>query len=434
MEFIGREEELKFLEKKYNTLNSEFIIVYGRRRLGKTRLLKKSIENKKSTYYLAVEESVEKNIEYFRSLLAQHLNNSLIEQINTNSWSEFFRLIIDLIPQNYIFIFDEFPYLVKQDKSIISHFQKIYDEYLKDKGIKLILCGSSTSIMGDLMQYQSPLYGRRTGVIKLKELSYFEVSQFLSKIKDLEEITNYYLIFGGIPYYLEQIDQKSSFKQNFMELFLEGQSLFLDEVNFLLKEEFREVRNYLSIFKAIAKGKNKFTEISYDTLIEKGSLSKYLTNLEILELINNKKSFFDKANSKKTIYTINDNFIYFWFSTLDLYISELDNKEIQNKIFKTIMPRNFGFLFEKVCHNILKKHYEKVGTYFRDNIEIDILGQKNNTIDCFECKYTKNSNEKQILEKLNNKVKYLPDSYKYNTKIISINSGINLKKLLELSK
>lgn len=435
MKFVGRERELKYLHDMYKKKNSQLIIIYGRRRLGKTSLIKESIKNEtNSNYFLLVQESIEKNLDYFKEELSVKLNNPILKDVNASSWVEYFRLIKDFIPQNFILILDELPYLIQQDRGIVSQFQKIYDEYLKPKNVKLILCGSSISVMGDLMSYQSPLYGRRTGVINLKELSFYEVKKLLSKIEDLEVIMKYYMIFGGIPYYLEQLDQNLSFEKNLHKLFFNGQSMFLDEINFLLKEEFREVRNYLSIFKSIAKGKNKFSEIAQDSYIEKSSLSKYLINLEILGLIRNVKSFFDKPNSKKTIYVIEDNYIFFWFAAISDNLSNLENKKVQANILKLTLPRVFGYLFEKVSMRILSKQFEKIGTYFRNDIEIDILGQIGDKVTCFECKFKSDINEKEILNKLEEKISLLPNEFKYDKKIISINNEINLQKLLEISK
>lgn len=431
MVFIGRKNELEYLNEKFNSKKSEFIIIYGRRRLGKTFLLKESINNKKnSIYFLLTEENILKNLESFRNHLSEKLNNEIIKDLNISSWVDFFRKAINLIPENSIIILDEFPYLINQDKSIISQFQKIYDEYLKEKNIKFILCGSSNSIMGDLISYQSPLYGRRTGSIKLEEFNISEINLFFKNKVSIEEIFKYKMIFGGVPYYLDQINSNLSFNENFENFFFKKQSIFMDEVLFLLKIEFKEVRNYLSIFKSISRGKNKFSEISNFTGVEKGSLSKYLSNLENLDLIKNVKSFFDKPNSKKSIYKIKDNFIYFWFSVIDKYLSDLTNIQTQKKLFIDL-NREFGFLFEKECQNILSKDYEKLGSFFnKKGIEIDLIGKKAEKYDLFECKFKKQVNEKKILNELKEKIKFLPKDIKINSKnLISIDTGITLKDL-----
>lgn len=435
MVFVGRKEELNLLSEIYVSKRPELVIIYGRRRLGKTTLIKKSLENKNNyCYFLCTQENISQNLEAYKEQLSLILKNDLIREVSTESFERFFYKIKDLIPKNFIFVFDEFPYLISQDKSILSQFQKIYDEYFKSKNIKLILNGSSNSIMTDLLNYQSPLYGRRTASIKLSELKFFEVKDLLKNIKSLEDVVKYNLIFGGIPYYLEQINQDLNFNENITNFFFREHSFFLDEVLFLLKEEFKEIKNYLAILQSIAKGKTKFNEISESSNIDKSSLSVYLKNLEIIGLIENIKSFFDKQNSKKTIYKIKDNFIFFYYFVISKNINNLSNKEVQKNILNENIPHSFGFLFEKFCFNILKNHYEKIGTYFRDGVEIDILCQKENTIYCFECKFKKNINKKNVLSELNEKIQYLPKEYNYNLNICSIEEDYNLKKLLSLSK
>jgi hypothetical protein len=312
MKFVGREKELENIKEKLSSKKAELIILYGRRRLGKSTLLKESIKDyKNSTYFQFSQENAIKNLIYFSNMLRKNFNDERFENNKRENWFEYFYLIRDLIPENYIFVLDEFPYLIETDKTIISQFQKIYDEILKSKNCKLVLCGSSSSIMTDLLEYKSPLYGRRTLSIELKEFSLSEVKIFLNNINNLEELIKYVFIFGGIPYYLEQINQDLSFEENFKNLFFDGKSFFHDEIIFLLKEEVREVRNYLAILKAIGTGKNKFNEIENDSLIEKSSLSKYIQTLEIIGLVKQHKSFFSKNKKPKVdkkIFNFIDNF------------------------------------------------------------------------------------------------------------------------------
>lgn len=398
MAFIGREKELKELKERYNSNKSEFIIVYGRRRLGKTSLIKHSLP-KKSVYFLLTQEKSLINLESFKQTMSNI--NPLFEKIKANSWVEYFKLI-DL-PEKLTIVFDEFPYLVSQDKSILSQFQKIYDEYLKPKKIKLILCGSSMSIMNQLQEYKSPLYGRRTCSIKLEPFNLIETSKLLkySKINSLKA----HLALGGVPYYIEQfidIDEK-----NFFNKLISDKGIFVDEPQFLLREDFKETGNYFAILKAISQGKITFNEISDYTLIEKGSLSKYLQNLEKLNYIENYRSFFSKQNSKKTRYILKDNFLIFWFKII--YKNLLKQKYDINQVL--------GKLFESEVKKIYSKHYSEVGTYFDKNIEIDVLAKKEKEILCIECKLSKNTND---LFKLKEKIKYLPHKFNYIPLIISL--------------
>lgn len=433
--FVGREKELKFLKEKYNSEKSEFIIIYGRRRLGKTKLLQESIKNNKnSLYFLLTKETPEINLIRFKDILSKVLNNSLLNDIIANSWEEYFSKIKDLLPKDFTIIFDEIPYLFSQNKSITSQFQKIYDEYLLNKKINLILCGSSISIMDEISSYSSPLYGRRTGKINLKAFNIIETKSYLSKIKNLEEIFKYQLIFGGIPYYLKQINQDLSFEDNISNLFLSDLSIFDDEVSFLLKEEFREVRNYISILRSISKGYNTLTRIAENSLIERSTLSKYLISLEKLDLISQNISFFDKENSKKTIYKINDNFIFIWFSIFEKQKQYIINDLTKKNIISQLIPQNLGYLFEKECKIILSNRYFKIGSFFnKEGVEVDLVCEnEDKSLDVYECKFKKGINEKEEIYKLEKKLSSFPSFVKINkVSLISIDRGITIEDLIK---
>ena len=437
MRFIGRKKELKLLEEEQRKDTSSLIIIYGRRRTGKTRLIKESLKGRDSLYFLLTQESLLKNMESFQSALSFSLFEPLVEEIQASSWEEYFRKVVKMIPEGYTIAIDEFPYMISQDKSIVSQFQKIYDEYLKPRKINLILCGSALSIMGDIIAYKSPLYGRATARIRLKGFSFHETKEYLKGISDLKDIARYHMLSGGIPYYLEQFSASESFENNIRHQFLSGQGVLLDEVSFLLRGEFRETRNYLSILRAIGRGKTTFTEISMDTLIDKASLSRYLSSLEDLCIIKTIHSFFDKINSKKTRYSIDDPFIFIWFSVFYKNISMLENSEIQRRIIKEYLPTAFGYLFEKLCIDILSKHFEKIGPYFKGETEIDIIGKKDSTMFCYECKFSDSINESKIRKELEDKLNALKSvgAFEFIPQLISITKGdITLKDLLSLSK
>ncbi len=426
MTFIGRKKELAIVKDVLSSKKAELLILYGRRRLGKSTLLKKSIENTNALYFQFFEEPSLKNLDYFKKTLANFYNNDLFQRAKSDSWFEYFFQIKDLLPIGFIFIFDEFSYLIAQDSAIPSHFQRIYDEVIKPKKGKLILCGSSSSLMSDLLEYKAPLYGRRTVSIHLEELSLSEVQEFLHKIKDKKELLQYYATFGGVPYYLEQINQDISYETNFSRFFFEQRSFFHDEVKFLLKEEVREIRNYFVLLQAIGAGKTKLNELVDISGIEKSSTSKYLFTLEQIGVIKQIKSFFDKKNSKNRRYIIQDFFLSFWFEIFGTEMRNLSDTKIQKIILKQKLPRYFGFAFEKICIVTLKKRYEEIGSYFR-GVEIDILAKSGNGIDVFECKFSE-SIESTELEKLKEKIQILPKQYSYSPKIMYLSK--NCFKLL----
>lgn len=436
MNFIGRKEELLALKEKYKSKTKELIIIYGRRRLGKTFLIKESLKkNNSSLYFLLNEESIELNVLRFSQELSEVLKNPLFSSVKATSFLEYFKLIHNQLPNNFVIALDEFSYLVDKDRSIISQFQVIYDEYCNTNALKLILCGSSRKIMSDLLSYQSALYGRRTLSIQLKEFSINETTEFLKRITCLKTIFKYYNLFGGVPYYLEKINQEESFEYNITKLYFNSTSFFKDEIIFLLKSEFKEISNYYSIMKSISKGKNTLKEIHEKTFLDKSLISKYISVLGNLGFISPKKSFLDKENSKKSMYQNLDPFVNSWFAIFEEYKSNLESTKVQDQLLNTIIPQVMGKLFEISCEKILSNCYLELKPYYRGGVEIDFIGKVDkNILDVIECKFKENVNEVEILKALEQKVQVLPQEFICNFIVISINGTIGLKELVKISK
>ena len=203
MKFVDRKNELEFLNKEYSKEESSLIILYGRRRIGKTSLIKEFGKNKNMIYFLATEESDEQNREIFKNIVANSLNNELLSSITVDNWEILFKTIIsEKSKDKKIIVLDEFQYLGKANSSFTSIFQRIWDEILKDKNVMVILCGSLINMMeSQTLNYTSPLYGRRTGQIKLKQIPFENYSEFFSKKMSERELIEKYAITGGIPKY-----------------------------------------------------------------------------------------------------------------------------------------------------------------------------------------------------------------------------------------
>lgn len=168
--FVDRKKELDFLNSEYKKTESSFVILYGRRRIGKTALIKEFGKDKDMIYFLSTEESEKQNIKEFKNLVAENLKNELIKESYIESWEMLFKLITKESKNKKVIVIDEFQYLGKSNQAIPSVFQKIWDELLKNSNMMLILCGSLINMMElQTLSYNSPLYGRRTGQIKLNK-------------------------------------------------------------------------------------------------------------------------------------------------------------------------------------------------------------------------------------------------------------------------
>ena len=240
--FVDRNDELKFLEERYKSKRPEFLIIYGRRRVGKTELIKQFIRNKPAFYFIAKKQRLNLELKRFAQTFSRKFN-IWIEP--SESWEDTFKEILmkirKKISAKFIFVIDEFSYWVERDKSILQTFQILWDEILSRFNIMLILMGSTVSLMvSDVLGYKSPLYGRRTGQWKLEPLKFYHIKEFLPNY-NFEDILKVFGCTGGIPYYLIHFDNNLSLSENLKRLFFFKGGVLFEEGEILLREELREV-------------------------------------------------------------------------------------------------------------------------------------------------------------------------------------------------
>ncbi len=211
--FIGREKELALLEKLKNSSKFEFLVLFGRRRIGKTTLLTEFAKDKNVLFYSAQEQNDAFNLEQFTKEIQKHFKET---GFSFNSWQDAFEYISNHSTNEHkeIIIIDEFPFIAKENPTVKSILQHLIDHKLQHPNILLIICGSSISFMeNEVMGYKSPLYGRCTNVLELKEFDYFDSAKFLPKYTNIDKLMSY-AILGGIPKYLLQFDDDISLKEN----------------------------------------------------------------------------------------------------------------------------------------------------------------------------------------------------------------------------
>ncbi|KAF0120068.1 MAG: ATPase [bacterium] len=356
MKFINRNTELKSLNDKWAEKKSHFVIIYGKRRVGKTELIKQFIKDKPAVYFLADKRTELEQLSELGRIMGHFFNDSLLDARGFNSWLEVFRYLKERSKNRLIFVIDEYPYLVETNKAMSSIFQKGWDEILKGLNIFLILSGSSISMMeSEVLIHKSPLYGRRTGQVLIKPLSFRKSWDFFPD-KDFDEFLSIYTITGGMPAYLLQWDSALSIEEN--------------------------ISNKI-IIKAISWGKRKFSEIANETGLEKNILTKYLTTLERLQVIEKEVPVTEKSplKSRKGLYLISDNFFRFWFQYIFPYKSDLEIErfdEVLRKI-KESFKNLEAIVYEKVCKEIVWDfmdkifRFERVGKWWEKEKEIDLV-------------------------------------------------------------
>ena len=420
-EFINRTKELESLEKQYNSNQSSLVVIYGRRRIGKTALITKFLENhKNSLYFLATEEPETQNLNYFKIQVAEFTGNELLKSATVDWYTVFKTLVEYKTETKKIIVLDEFQYIGKSNAAFPSIMQKVWDTILKYANIMLILCGSLVSLMkSQTLDYSSPLYGRRTGQIKLKQIPFCYYHDFF-KGRSNNDLLPFYAVTGGVPKYIEAFHGYTDIYEAIEQNVLNSQSFLYEEPYFLLQKEVSEIGSYFSLIKTIAMGNRKLSSISTNLGLKQTGLTKYLKVLIDLDLIEREVPITENApeKSKSGLYRIKDNFIAFWFMFVYPYQAYLEKNEtsfVLLQIKKRFIQNYVSFVYEDVCREKMRElsatnnrdfHLTKVGRYWGkktgeiDIVAIDTIG---GNLVLGECKYTTSPKGLSILHSLEEK-------------------------------
>ncbi len=351
---IGRLAELNQLERLYNSPKFEFLTIFGRRRIGKTTILKEFAKRHRSLFFLAQEKNDPLNLLSFSKTVQTFFDGDFISAFP--HWNDAFDYITrKTTNEKLVLIIDEFPFLAEPNPSIKSILQHTIDHVWKDKNIFLILCGSSVNFMlSDVMGYKSPLYGRITGNMEVKPFDYLECAEFFPSYSKVEKAI-IYGILGGVPRYLEAFSPDVSLEENIRDNLLAEGSFLNDEPQTLLRIELREPSVYNSILEALSNGCNKISEIADRIHEEKSKCSKYMLTLLVLRVIEKSIPCTESETSKKGIYEITDNYFRFWYRfifTNENYYSMLGLERSAKEIMDGINDY-MGPVFEKICQQYL---------------------------------------------------------------------------------
>lgn len=416
---MDREWEQGVLKERFLGGKPEFLIVYGRRRVGKTELLAHFMKNGPSgVYFLAEEKRYADNLGEMKELMGDFLKDEDFKIMKFGDWVHLFKSFSERLRERTVVVVDEFPYLVRENGKVTSEFQKIWDLYLsKSDRIMLVLVGSSVSMMEKLLGQKSPLFGRRTAQLEIKPLDVFRAREFLPGY-GMEDCIRAYGCADGVPLYLKQFDDKRTVFENIQNAFFRKDALLYAEAEFLMKQEFREPANYFAILKALSFGNTRQNDIANYTGIEKSIISKYMQNLEKIRIIRREYPATERRERKKNaLYVFSDNYFKFWFRFIYPSKAMIESGSA-NESFET-MKKNYdaylGPIFERVSADFLVKpgkfNFTKLGRWWHKDVEIDLIGLNENTKDIFffECKWT-NLGEKsarRILEELKGKSRFV---------------------------
>ena len=406
MNFLGREKEILDLEKEY-ARDGGFVVIYGRRRIGKTTLIKQFIKSKTAFYFLATKEVESQSMKRFAGVIARTTGNSVMQKAAFSDWLDLFQAVADYKPnEKKVLVIDEFPYLVKVNDSFPSILQNAWDEILKDSNVMLILCGSLISMMKKhALSYESPLYGRRTAQMRIAPLPFTTVYE--NQKLSFEEAAEQYSITGGVPKYMEFFSDGQPLYEQIKENVLSKNGFLYEEPNFLLTDEVQVPTNYFSIIKVIADGNHKLGTIAGILGLETSALTPYLKTLSELGFIE-KQVPVTERNAEKTrkgLYFISDNFLRFWFRYVYPYKGELelDNTQISlDELDKDFKEKFVAFAYKDICKEIFARLCSdkaieftpsKIGSYWLNdksgNTQIDVMAVDtvNKRLFAGECKY-----------------------------------------------
>jgi len=426
--FIGRISEIEDLEERIKSPRFEMIPIYGRRRIGKTRLVEEFTKNKKTIFFTANQFGEESNLKN----LSAAIGASLFGNLTAPAYASFQDAFLEIAEQSeklkepIVFVIDEYPYLAQSNTGISSVLQWVIDKYyLKLSNLMLILTGSQMSFMQkQVLGYESPLYGRRTGQIRLQPLDFSEARVFLPSLP-LTDFLTLFGITGGIPLYLTMMKDDYSLEENIKAHLLKPSTLLYEEPENLLMQELRTPNRYHDVLIAVAGGATSLNEIANQTGLESGSVSKYVNTLIELDILEKRISL-TNIGKRKPIYFIKDGLFHFWYRYVPKYKNFIERQQI-SLIWSRIKADLILFtsiIFEEYCREWLHLNstilLKEVGAWWGNNPlikdassnaeEVDVigLGLEKDELVVGECKWKNEPIGVDVGEKLVQRAQFFP--------------------------
>ncbi len=344
MEFVNRQTELRFLDSHFNRRGPGLLVIWGRRRVGKTALLQNFVEGKPVVFHMAVRTTPTDELRRISSRLAEFFDDDLLRAQPVGSWEALFSYLAGRRGR-FGLVLDEFPYLVEASPELPTLLQEAWDNRLSKTGIKLILCGSSISMMERaLLAPSAPLFGRRTGQWKVQPFGPPELGLLTGG--SLVERIEAFSVIGGIPMYARLFDRRADLATNIRKRILTKGEVLYEEVPFLLRQELREPRVYQAILAAVAAGAHRFSELSSKTGLNRANLVRYLAQLEELELVRREVPVTEEKphKSRKGLYRIADPFVRFWYRYVYPSLDRLELQDADGVFKERVLPDLHGFI------------------------------------------------------------------------------------------
>ena len=398
--FIGREKELTLLQQDYI---GKAVMVYGKRRVGKTTLIQKALENcqHQTVYYECSKGAMQDNIDGLVRELARV--KMLPVPLNFSTLQDVF-IYLNALPKKIVVVIDEYPYLKKATDSATgdSIFQNIIDNRLSN--IELVLSGSHIGIMKDLLQERNALYGRFAVTIKLNELNYLDAARFYPDRTPYDKVAHY-AVFGGSPFVNQALNPADTLRENVISTILNPVSAVYLYASQLLLSDYSVKINAERIFSVIGNGKKRYTEIEDKLDVKKtGNLSKQIKSLTELEIVSRNSPINKIGDNKKATFEINDNLLRFYFTFIYKNASALQVLGAEAFYDEYVAPTLTDFIsrrFEGICRDYFSlqvrsgklKGVRNIGSYYYDdpvhrkNGEFDVALELADGYAIYEAKY-----------------------------------------------
>ena len=408
MKFHGRKEQLEKIHREIISDRMSIVMIYGRRRVGKSELIKQTIKNEKirSIYYECKQTTEMNNITSLNAILSETFD---LPKLGFSGMEELIEYIFKLSEnEKIIFVLDEYSFLRTAVKGLDSIIQSLIDKYKNRSLIKFFLLGSYVDTMKELLEHSNPLYGRIDKIIHLKPMDYYESAQFYPGFSD-ENKVRIFSVFGGIPYYNSLIDDSRTVQENITELVASPGARLENEVSMYLKTEIAKMINANEVFEVLAQGFSRFSDILSKSHVSSApTLADVLEKLIKMEVVRKEAPINDEKNRRKTGYVICDNLSLFYYRYVFRFSSQMNImdplKFYEKYIASDFEERYIPVQFEEICRQFLIREniagnidpvIEKIGKYYFDdpvahkNGEFDIVTQDEKGYTFYEVKLKK---------------------------------------------
>lgn len=425
-EFIGRKRELNLLTRLNEREGAQFLILYGRRRIGKTRLIQHWANTREDSqpvlYWMATQTSTTRQLRSFSQTLLRFSNpqSHIPPDFSYQSWETALMQVAQLAQQErFILILDEFTYVMQADSEVPSIIQKVWDHHLQQSNLFLILTGSLAGIIQrTALDYHAPLYGRATARLKLQPLPFGALSQFLPNMSAEQRIAIYALA-GGIPAYIKQFDDSLTIRDNLHECLVSPANIMLNDAVFLLREQLNDPRNYIAIIETIAAGYHRLTHIAKMAGMPTNHVAKYLAVLRELGYVQRvvPATIRHPERSKKGRYVISDPYLRFYFRFLQPHLGEIEYGRVKGVVdyLETHLIDYIGaYTFEELCREWINIKVdldefpflpERAGSFWSRQAQVDVVAVNWRTKDILlgECKWGRQAQGRKVVDALINK-------------------------------